>query len=88
MSAYVIFKFNPDYDVKAGIMPYTKVAVYNGKTARDALSRYAADNGIEIGDGPASGLHWFQGRKHLASFGSSQFHANKTTLPQYIEEAI
>lgn len=80
MSAYVIFTMNPDYPAP-GEAPYRKVAVYEGRTAIDALTRFAADNGIEIGDGPASGKHWLSGRKALISFGNGQYHADLTTLP-------
>jgi hypothetical protein len=86
-NAYVIFRLSSDRDLR-NQSPYERVAVYLGRTAREALTRFAADRDIEIGDGPADGKHWLQGRKHLYSFGQGQFHADKTTLPANIEAAV
>jgi hypothetical protein len=87
-NCYVIFQANSDVDLAAGRYPYTKLAVYRGRTARHALERFAADRGITISGGPAYGGHWLQGQKQLASFGQGQYKADITTLPANIEAAV
>jgi hypothetical protein len=88
-NAYVIFVFNPDYDARPGsyASAYTKLGVWRGNTAREALLRFAAVKGLAIIDGPGVGGYWLHGRKRLSSFGRGQYHADLTTLPANLDVA-
>lgn len=71
---------------QAGETPYERIGYWHGRTAADALTRFAADRGLTIGERANHDGHWIDGRTRLSSFGRGQFSAMHVGIP--VEEPV
>jgi hypothetical protein len=77
LNVYYIHRFNPQGQAGNEKNPlYFHEGYWKGKTAKDALARFAEANGLMTG----SGEYFYIGRNRLGSYGKNQYKALKTGI--------